>query len=84
MYTMTGSVPVAPRGLMDAHPHVSDLGGMRRASAGVMSYKNGGLENASATCCAAGSRTIGLAAVMTVLLTRSRHMAWAMSARRCR
>lgn len=26
-----------------------------RASAGVMSYKNGGLENASATCCAAGS-----------------------------
>ncbi len=27
-------------------------------------YKKGGLENASATCCAAGSRPIGLAAVM--------------------
>jgi hypothetical protein len=31
----------------------------------LISYKNGGFENASATCCAEGSRTSGLAAVMT-------------------
>ena len=99
MYTLTGSMPVAPRGLIRrtrASPtwagtviHSSSTGSLLtgpdwaswrtlRASAGVMSYKNGGLENASATCWAAGSRTTGLVAVMTVLLTCRLGWTWSM------
>ena len=99
MYTMTGSMPVAPRGLIRrtrASPtwagtviHSSSTGSLLtgpdwaswrtlRASAGVMSYKNGGLENASATCWAAGSRTTGLVTVMTVLLTCRLGWTWSM------
>src|SRR5215469_9932524 len=88
---MTGSMPVAPCGLMmrtRTSPagdgtviHSSSTGSLLtgadcassrtlRASAGAISYRNGGLAKASATCCAAGSRTIVLAAVMTTLLMR--------------
>src|SRR5262249_12769762 len=53
-----------------------------RASPGAMSYRNGGLANASATCCAAGSRTMGLAAGITVILTRRLGLTGGMAVRR--
>jgi hypothetical protein len=100
---MTGSMPLAPCGLMmrtRASPsgegtviHSSSTGSFLTgpdcastrtflASAGVISYRNGGFENASATCCASGSKTIGLVAFMTVLLTRKPGHGMSQKARR--